>query len=122
MLQKTAADGTNRRIVFINGYMPTKADRALAELHGTACFRNCQIASAVEPHEYAVAVAPEKCEKDKEGNYIVEPAVIPEGYTLYVPKTAQASEASAPAPSRNPAGGLVPPPGARSTGLAANGE
>lgn len=121
MLQKTKEDGSNRIIVFIGGYTPSPADLALAEKHGTNCFRNAMVDSTVENHLYAVAVPEAEVPKDEKGNRLFEVAQIPEGYTHYEAKPAKAPKAPA-ASSVNPA---TPPwdgKGTKPAGLAADGE
>lgn len=82
MLEPTTGE-KNRVIVFIEGIVPTEAERALAEKHGTGVFITTQVPVRVIPHRLAVAVKGVK---------------IPEGYT-----TELTAPASAPAvPKANP--------------------
>lgn len=116
MIDKTANDGSNRKIVFIGGYMPTALDRALAEEHGTNCFRNALVDSGVEKHLYAVSVPADKIPKREDGTPEFEFAPIPEGYTTFETYAKSKPTAKAPASSRNPNSPLVAPP-ARTIGL-----
>lgn len=83
MLEATSRE-KNRIIVFIEGYSPTEAERALAEKHGTSVFMTTQVPTRVVAHKLAVAV---------------EGVIIPEGYTT---KLEEAPKAPAP-PKTNPA-------------------
>ena len=74
-------------LVFIAGLLPTEAERALAEEHGTRAFRsaaNLENCYPIERHRYAVAV---------------DPALLPDGYTPY----GVVEQAPPPPPVANPA-------------------
>ena len=65
MLEPTTRE-KNRTIVFIAGYAPTDAERALAAKHSTEVYMTTQVPTRVVPHKLAVAV---------------EGVTIPEGFT-----------------------------------------
>ena len=95
MLEPTTRE-KNRIIVFIEGIVPTAAERELAEKHGTGVFLTTQVPVRPVPHKLAVAVKGVK---------------IPEGFTTEL-KPAPAAPAAPKANPTAPKAGAMPPLGA----------
>lgn len=81
----------NPIIVFIDGPVPSEADRALFDKVKADQFLNAQLAVGAAPirHSYAVAVDPE---------------LIPQGYSTEAPKAVKTT----PAPAQNPSAPVAP--------------
>lgn len=88
MFEPTARE-KNRIIVFIAGYAPTEAERALAEKHNTGVFLTTQVPTRMVPHKLAVAV---------------EGVQIPPGFTTELVEAVKEPEA----PKTNPTAPAAP--------------